>query len=126
MNITLWIVAGVLAAGFLFAGGTKVLTSYEKLTKTPGAGWANDFSPAFVKSLGVLEVLGAIGIVLPGALNTLPILVPIAATGLCAIQIGAAFVELRRHEPKHAIVNVLYIAASLFIAIGRFSGVPFR
>ena len=126
MNIALWIVAGVLAAGFLFAGGNKVFTPYEKLAKTPGASWANDFHPRFVKSLGIAEILGAIGLIVPGALSILPILVPIAASGLAVIMVGAGVTELRRHEPRHAIINLLYLVAAVFVAWARFGGVPFR
>ncbi|GGF36129.1 DoxX family protein [Subtercola lobariae] len=125
MNIALWIVAGLMAAGFLFAGANKLLTSYEKLAQTPGAGWANDFSPAFVKLLGAFEVLGAVGLILPGVLNIVPVLVPIAAVGLGVIQVGAAITELRRGEAAHAVINLVYIAAAVFVAWGRFSGVPF-
>jgi hypothetical protein len=126
VNIALWIVAGLMAAGFLFAGGNKLVTGHEKLASSPGAGWANNFSPAFVKILGVLEVLGAIGLILPGAVGILPFLTPIAAVGLGIIMIGAGVTELRRHEPRHAVINLVYLAAAIFIAIGRIDGIPYR
>jgi len=126
MNLALWIMAGLLAAGFLFAGGTKLLTPYEKLAKAPGAGWVNDFSSAFIKTLGTIEMLGALGLILPGALNIAPILVPLAAVGLALIMVGAGVVELRRHEPKHALINLLYLTLAVFVAWGRFGGTPFR
>ena len=126
MNLALWIVAGLLAAAFLFAGGNKLVSPHDKLAKNPGAGWVNDFSPGFVKTLGVVEVLGAIGLILPGALEIAPILVPLAATGIAGIMIGAGVTVLRRHEPKHALINLLYLALAVFVAVGRFSGVPFR
>ncbi len=126
MNIALWIVAGLMAAGFLFAGGNKLLTTREKLANSPGAGWANDFSPGFVETLGALEVLGAIGLILPGAIGILPFLTPLAAVGLGIIMIGAAITELRRREPKHAVINVVYLAAAIFVTIGRLDGIPYR
>ena len=126
MNLALWIIAGLLAAGFLFAGGNKLFTTREKLVKAPGAGWANDFNAGFIKTLGAVEMLGAVGLILPGALNIAPILVPLAATGLALIMVGAGVVELRHHEPKHALVNLLYFALAVFVAWGRFGGIPFR
>lgn len=126
MNIALWIVAGLLAAAFLIAGGNKLFVPYDKLRRTPGAGWANDFPAGFVKALGIVEIVGVVGLILPGALNIAPILVPIAATGLAVIMIGAGVTELRRHEPRHALINLLYFVLAIFVAAGRFAGVPFR
>jgi hypothetical protein len=126
MNLALWITAGLLAAGFAFAGGNKLFTPREKLVKAPGAGWANDFSAGFIKTLGAVEILGAVGLILPGALNIAPILVPLAAIGLAIIMVGAGVVELRHHEPKHALINLLYLALTIFVAWGRFDGTPFR
>lgn len=124
MNVALWIVAVVLAAGFLFAGGNKLLTPYEKLVKAPGAGWAADFSPVFVKFLGAAEVMGAAGLILPSVVGILPVLTPLAASGLAAIMVGAMITELRRRAPSHALINVVYLAAAVFVAYGRFAGVP--
>jgi hypothetical protein len=121
VNLALWIVAGVLALGFLIAGGNKLITSREKLARAPGAGWANDFSAGFIKTLGTLEVLGAIGLIVPGLVGIAPILVPLAAIGLAVIMVGAGVVELRRHEPKHALVNLFYFALAVFVAVGRLS-----
>lgn len=126
MNLALWIIAGLLAAGFLFAGGNKLFTRYEKLAKSPGAEWANDFNPGFVKTLGALEVLGAIGLILPAALGIAPVLVPLAAVGLAIIMVGAGIVELRHHKPKHALINLVYFALAVFVAWGRFGLTPFR
>ena len=120
MNIALWVVAGLLAAVFLVAGSTKLFIPYAKLATAPGAGWVNDFHPLFVKSLGLLELLGSIGLILPALVGVAPILVPIAATALGVIMAGAATVEFRRHEPKHALLNLLYLLLAAFVAWGRF------
>ena len=120
MNIALWIVAGLLAAAFLFAGSNKLFIPYGKLAGAPGAGWVNDFSPGFVKTLGVVEIFGAVGLILPAVLNIAPVLVAVAALGLGLIMIGAATVTLRRHEPRHALLNFVYLALALFVACGRF------
>jgi uncharacterized membrane protein YphA (DoxX/SURF4 family) len=125
MNIALWIIAGILALVFLVAGSNKLFIPYAKLAKAPGAGWVNDFSPVFVKVLGAIEIVGAVGLILPGALGIVPVLVPLAATGLAIIMVGAATVSFRRHEPKHALLNLVYLVLGLFLAVGRFGPWPF-
>ena len=67
MNTALWIVAWLLAAVFLLAGCNKLFIPREKLAKAPGGAWVLDFSAGFVKALGALEMLGAIGLILPAA-----------------------------------------------------------
>jgi DoxX-like family len=120
MNIALWIIAGVMAAVFLVAGANKLLIPREKLAKAPGGGWALDFSVGFIKGLGTVEILGAVGLILPGLLKIAPVLVPLAAVGLGLIMIGAATVESRRQEFKHVLLNVTYLALLAFVASGRF------
>jgi uncharacterized membrane protein YphA (DoxX/SURF4 family) len=125
MNIALWIIAGVLALVFLVAGSNKLFIPYAKLSKAPGAGWVNDFSPAFVKLLGAIEIVGAVGLILPGLVGTVPVLVPIAAVGLALIMVGAATVSFRRREPRHALLNIVYLALAVLLAVGRFGVWPF-
>jgi hypothetical protein len=120
MNLALWIVAGLLAAVFLFAGSSKLFIPREKLAKAPGGGWTLDFSVGFVKALGAVEILGAVGLILPALLDIAPVLVPLAALGLGLIMIGAALVEFRRQEFKHVLVNLTYLALIAFVAWGRF------
>ncbi len=120
MNLALWIVAGLLATVFLLAGTNKLLIPHAKLAKAPGGGWVNDFSAGFVKSLGALEILGAAGLILPAALDIAPVLVPLATVGLATIMVGAATVTFRRREPKHVLVDLIYLALIVFVAWGRF------
>ena len=119
MNLALWIIAGLLAAAFLVAGSTKLLIPQEKLAKAPGAGWVLDFSAGFVKALGAVEILGAVGLILPALLDIAPILVPLAAVGLALIMVGAATVTFRRHEIKHMLGNLTYLALAAFVVWGR-------
>ena len=126
MNLILWIIASALAAVFVLAGGTKLLIPREKLAQAPGGGWVNDFNAGFVKALGAVELLGAVGLILPAALDVAPVLVPLAAVGLAAIMVGAATVELRRQESKHVLVNLTYLALIAFVAIARFGPESFR
>ena len=120
MNLALCIVAGVLAAVFLLAGSTKLFIPRESMAKAPGGGWVLDFSAGFVKALGAVEILGAVGLILPALLDIAPVLVPLAALGLGLIMIGAAIVEFRRQEFKHMLLNLTYLALIAFVAWGRF------
>jgi hypothetical protein len=120
MNTALWIVAGFLAAVFLLAGCTKVLVPRERLAEAPGGGWVWDFSPAFVKALGAVELLGVIGLILPAALDIAPVLAPLAALGLGVVMIGAVIVESRRQELRHVLVDSTYLALAAFVVFGRF------
>ena len=85
MNTALWIIAGLLATVFLVARSNKLFIPREKLAKAPGGGWVLSFSGGFVKALGAVEILGAIGLILPALLDIAPVLVPLAATGLATI-----------------------------------------
>src|ERR1700759_3579951 len=62
MNTALWLIVGLLAAVFLFAGANKLFIPREKLARAPGGGWVLDVSPGFVKALGAVEILGAVGL----------------------------------------------------------------
>ena len=120
MNTAQWIIAGLLATVFLLAGSNKLLIPREKLARAPGGGWVLDFSVGFVKVLGAVEILGAVGLILPALLGIAPVLVPLAATGLATIMVGAAIVEFRRQEFRHVLVNLTYLAMTAFVAFGRF------
>lgn len=117
MNITLWIVAGLLALAFLGAGAMKGARSKEQLAAS-GLGWTEDFSAPMVKAIGALEILGALGLVLPAVTGILPVLVPLAALGLTATMAGAVIVHLRRRETFIPPAVLLVLAA--FVAVGRF------
>src|ERR1700738_4241412 len=98
VNLALWIIAGVLAFAFAGSGIIKVVQSKDKLVASPTGGWAADWRPASIKLVGVAEILGAIGLILPAALHIAPILVPLAAVGLALTMVGAAVVHARRKE----------------------------
>lgn len=120
MNTALWIIAGLLAVAFLVGGGAKVIMPKEKIAATPLGGWVDDFSAGSVKAIGTLEVLAAVGLILPAALDIAPILVPLAAVGLMLLMAGAAVVHVRRHEFKVIAANMAYLALAGFVAWGRF------
>jgi uncharacterized membrane protein YphA (DoxX/SURF4 family) len=124
MNLALWVVAIVLAAAFAGSGLMKQFVPKDKLV-TSGQGWAQDFSPTSIRLIGLAEILGAIGLVLPAALHIAPILVPLAAVGLALVMVGAVAVHARRKEPVNVAVNVVLIALAVFVAWGRFGPYPF-
>jgi uncharacterized membrane protein YphA (DoxX/SURF4 family) len=124
MNIVLWIIAGLLAAGFLLAGLMKVGRPKEKLAAS-GMAWTDDLSAGGVKTIGGLEILAAIGLILPGALNVAPVLVPLAALGLVLIMVGAMVVHGRRKEPQGIVTNVILLVLAAIVVWGRFGPYSF-
>lgn len=119
MNVSLWIVAGVLAALYLFAGISKATQPRDKLRESMP--WVEGFSPGLVKFIGTVEILGALGLILPKLTdiggNTLTAL---AATGLVMIQAGAIPVHIRRGEQKGLPINIVLVLGAAFVAAGRF------
>ena len=122
MNIALWVAAGLLAAAFVAAGLMKITTPREKLVQRMA--WAGDFSQAQIRGIGTLEILGAIGVIVPGITKIVPILVPIAATGLALVMIGASIAHIRRKEYSELASNVVLFALAVFVAWGRFGPYP--
>lgn len=126
MNLALWIVAGLLAVAYLIGGGGKLIVQKEKIAAVgPSARWVDDFGAGSVKTIGALEVLAAIGLVLPAAIGIAPVLVPLAATGLVLIMVGAVALRIRRHELKFMLADLAYLALAAFVAWGRFGPEPF-
>jgi uncharacterized membrane protein YphA (DoxX/SURF4 family) len=119
MNVFLWILQIVLAVAFVASGTGKLTQSKEKLAGNMA--WVDDFSGSMIKTIGGLEVLGAVGLILPWAIGHARVLTPLAATGLVIIMIGAIVTHVRRKEyPMIGITAVLGVLA-LVVAIGRFS-----
>ncbi|MFN0280622.1 MAG: DoxX family protein [Kineosporiaceae bacterium] len=125
MNIALWIVAALLALVFLGAGASKVLQPRSKLVTNPNLKWTEDFSEPQLKAIGALEVLGAIGLVLPPLVGVAEVLSPLAAVGLALTMVGAIVVHLRRKESQVVPVNLVLLALAVFVAWGRFGDYPF-
>ena len=120
MNVFLWIVAGLLAAMLLAAGLTKLTQERRKLIANPNMKWTEDFSAGTIKLIGTAEVLGALGLILPGVLDIAPVLVPLAATGLAVLMLGAAITHARRKEPQSVVINAVLLILALVVAIFRF------
>ena len=118
MTYALWIVQGLLALIFLFAGGMKLVLPLEELTKQmPLPGW-------FVRFIAVCEVLGALGLILPGLLRIRPGLTPLAAAGLVIIMIGATVVTLMTADIALALIPLVVGLLSAFVAYGRWRLAP--
>lgn len=118
MNTAIWIAQGILAVVFLAAGMMKLTQPRSVLAKrTP---YVEEFTDAQIRAIGSVEVLGAIGVVLPAALKVAPILTPIAACGLALTMVGAAATHIRRGEYSQLPVNVVLFALAVFVAIERF------
>ncbi|MCU1447195.1 DoxX family protein [Cryobacterium sp.] len=119
MNIAIWIITGLLALAFIGAGLMKVAQPRAKLAAN-GMAWTNDYSDAGVKLVGLAELLGGIGLVLPALTGIAPVLVPIAAAALTVIMIGAVVWHLRANDAKGALPSAVLGILSLVVAVTRF------
>jgi uncharacterized membrane protein len=120
MNVALWIVAGALAVAFTIGGVSKLIIPREKIATLPGGRWVEGVSPEFVKATGVIDLLGAAGLILPAAFDIAPLLVPLAAVGIVLLMIGASLVRLRFGSAKAIPGDLVYLALAAFVAWGRF------
>jgi len=118
MELALWIAQIILAVMFGMAGIMKSTQPKEKLAK--GLPWTTDVSTPTVRIIGISELLGALGLILPAATGILPILTPIAATGLAVIMVLAIVTHARRKESQAIVFTVVLLAVSAFVALGRF------
>jgi uncharacterized membrane protein YphA (DoxX/SURF4 family) len=124
VNVVLWIVAGLLAAAFLAAGVMKLTRSKEQLAAS-GLAWTEDYSATQVKAIGALELAAAVGLVLPAAIDVVPVLVPLAALGLVVLMVGAAVVHVRRNEAPMVAFNALFLVLAAVVVWGRFGPYSF-
>ncbi|GII20783.1 DoxX family protein [Planosporangium mesophilum] len=118
MNVFLWVLQALLALAFLGAGAMKLAKPKEQLREKMG--YVDDFSQGTIKFIGAVEVLGALGLILPAISGIAPILTPLAATGLAIVMILAAAVHIRRSELKQTPVNAVLFVIAAIIAWGRF------
>jgi hypothetical protein len=120
LTLALWIVQGLLALVFLVAGGSKLVLSIEEMTKDvplPGL---------FLRLLGVAEILGALGLILPGLLRIRPGLTPLAAASLVVVMIGATVITLATTGAALALIPLLVGLLAAFVAYGRWRLAPHR
>src|SRR5262249_19582777 len=108
----------LLALAFGAAGFMKITQPREKLQTNMK--WVEDFAPTTIKGIGTLEVLAAIGLILPWLTGIVPVLTPLAAAGLILVMFGAFYTHLRRHETPVAVANVVLLGLAAFVVYGRF------
>ena len=117
MNIALWIAQGLLAAMYLMAGTMK---TFQTAKARETMSWTQSRSDGFVRFVGISELLGAFGLILPLVTGILPWLTPIAALGLSLIQLLAIFSEhLPKKEFNFLPINVVLLTLSGFVVSGR-------
>jgi hypothetical protein len=120
MTYALWTIQWLLALLFLFAGGMKLVLPLEELTGPfPIPGW-------FIRFIGVAEVLGALGLILPGVLRVRSGLTPLAAAGLVIIMIGAVSVTMATGDVVPALIPLAVGLLAAFVAYGRWRLAPLR
>ena len=120
MTYALWVVQGLLALLFLFTGGMKLVLPIEAMqdpVALPGL---------FLRCIGVAEVLGALGLILPGLLRIRPGLTPLAAAGLVIIMTGATVVTVAGGQLAPALLSVVVGLLAAFVAFGRWRLAPLR
>lgn len=126
MNILLWTMAGVLTLAFGTGALAQLTMSKERYRALgPSQHWVDDFDIDQIRAIGSIKLLCVLGLLLPGALDILPVLTPLAACGLMLVMAGAATTRFRRREWTLMAGDVAYLAAFAFLAWGRFALVPF-
>jgi uncharacterized membrane protein len=118
MNIVLWVLQVLLGLAFLASGVVKATRDRGQLLERMP--YVEDLSDGQVRTIGLLEIAGGLGLVLPAATGIAPVLTPLAAVGLAIVMIGAALLHVRRNEPQGiALTTVLFVGMAV-IAWGRF------
>jgi hypothetical protein len=121
VNIALWIIQILLAFAFVVHG--RVMLSPPE-TLQPGMAYVRDIAPGTRRVIGVLEILAAIGLILPWLTGILPWLTPLAAAGLVVLMAGSAIYHILRREYGNIVLNLVLLALAAFVAYGRFIIVP--
>ena len=116
MSIALWVAQGFAALVFLMTGALKVVTPKDKLATKMH--WAATWPAHRIKLLGLAEIAGAFGLVLPGVLHIAPILTPIAAVCLAVLMLGAVQTHRKLHENAAPAIVLVFVCVA--IAAARF------
>lgn len=125
MDVALWIAQALLGTAFLAAGISHAFR-FEQFAASPRvSGWALEVGPSNMRSIGILELAGAIGVILPAVTGILPWLTPVAATGLALVMLSAVVFHFRRGEYPAMASNAVLGALAVFVAVGRAFIEPF-
>ncbi len=126
VDTTLWIIACALGAAYLTGGvALNVLGRARYRALGSSQHWVDDFGDDQLRVIGGLKVLGAAGVVLPGAVGVVPVLTPLAACGLALFMAGAGTTRFRRREWGLLVGDLVYLGLFAFLAWGRFDLQPF-
>jgi len=117
MNVALWVVQALLALVFLGAGVSKLVRPYDTIAAQMA--YARDFSPGHMRAIGLLEALGAVGVVVPAWAGVAPWVTIAAAYGLALDMAGAMATHLRRREYGMMVGNLVLLTLATFVAYGR-------
>jgi len=117
LHIALWVVQGLLAAAFIMAGFMKMTSPIDALA-AEGMSFVNSFPEGMVRFIGISEILGGIGLILPALLRIKPVLTPIAAAALALVMVLAGIYHITAGEPP--VPNIVLFALAAFVAWGRF------
>lgn len=119
MNIALWILQILVAALFLTTGSMKLVIPKKKLEKV--FDWVDDFSQDTIRIIAAFEILGALGLFLPGVFPIYSVIIPLSAMGLTIVMILATLTHYNRGEKAEMIVNIVLAVLLVFVIIGRFA-----
>lgn len=117
-NIGLWVVQILLALFFLIVGGSKLASTPQMLAQQ-GMAWASTVPPGLIKFIGIMEILGAIGLIGPMAAKVQPRLTAWAGLGLATVVLLGAGLHASRSEWMAVPVNVIIASLALFVFTGR-------
>jgi uncharacterized membrane protein YphA (DoxX/SURF4 family) len=123
MNTVLWISQVFLAIVFMYSGFMKSTQSERKLVEIGQTG-VEGLPMLFIRFIGISELAGAIGLVVPWLINTLPVLSPLSAICLGVIMVPAARIHYKRNEMRCVLQNAFFLLLCLFVAYGRLAALP--
>ena len=118
MNTALWILQSLMALLFMYSGINKSIFSPQILVARGQTG-VEKLPVPLIRFIGVSEILGALGLILPSALKILPFLAPFSALSMAAIMVPAAVIHYKRHEPRAVLQNFIVFIICIFIVFGR-------
>jgi hypothetical protein len=123
MNTAITVIQILLGLLMTVGGLAKLLLSYTTFSSIPAVAWSKEFKPEHIKLLGVLEVAGGIGLIVPLFLPAVTMLVPLAAVGIALYMAGAMATHLRRSEYLLMVGNLMvFLVPALFVAYGKLVG----
>jgi uncharacterized membrane protein YphA (DoxX/SURF4 family) len=123
MDTVITVIQVLLGLPLTVGGLLKLTLPYAKYTNIPGVAWSKDFKPEHIRLIGVLEVSGGVGLIVPLLLDSLTMLTPLAAVGIALYMSGAMATHLRRSEYPHMVgILMFFLGPALFVAYGRLVG----